>query len=371
MKWYWKILVGLGCSVMLIVLLNIGLNFWIKFQLPKRINNENDSAYSVTYKNLEVSLLNSNIFATDVIIVPKAALKDTLQKAGIYAKVRTIEVKGFKIWDLVFRDKIKAESITVNQPKLILYKKNEIAINHSKSIRESVVAPFEKIITVPNIFLHHGDLKIMYVKNNTPILSVQNINLQLDGILITDAILDHKIPFQFRNYKLSCDSLYYRPNAFYHIRTKRIKASKTDFKVRHFEMIPEYSRRAFVAKIPKERDLFTVLCDSISASKIDWGFNGNDFFFHSNIVALDRVAANIYRSKEPADDLDKKYLYNKLLRDLKFNLKIDTLKIRHSMLEYEEQKASEAVSGKLSFSQFNLTANHIYSGFKKSKIAGC
>jgi hypothetical protein len=101
---------------------------------------------------------------------------------------------------------------------------------------------------------------------------------------------------------------------------------------------------------------------------MDWGFKQNDFFFHCNVVNLNQVAANIYRSKEPLDDMNKKYLYNKLLRDLKFNLKIDTLRVRNSILEYEEEKSVESGPAKLSFSAFNLTATSICSGFRKKDL---
>jgi hypothetical protein len=258
MKWYWKILIGLLSLLLLVVILNIGFNLWIKFQLPKMINRENDSAYEITYKNLEVSLWDSDIVANKIIIVPKNALSDTLNKIGIYANIDVVKVNNFKILDVLFRDKIKAQSITIEKPKVILYKKGK-----KENLRESVVAPFDKIISVPDVILHQGNLKIMHEKNSEAILNVHNINLQLDGILITDKILDNKIPFEFRTYTVSCDSLYYHPNPFYHIRTKKIKATKSDLKINNFEMIPEYSRKEFASKIPKEKDLFTLLCQSV------------------------------------------------------------------------------------------------------------
>jgi hypothetical protein len=363
MKWYWKLLIGTCALVLLIVILNVGFNLWIKFQLPKIINRENDSAYFITYKKLKISLLHNTINANEIVIVPKAALRDTVNKAGIYAKIHSIEVRDFKIGSLLFSDKIKAKSITIQQPKLVLYKKKE-----KTNVRNSIVAPFEKVITVSDVFLNHGDIKIINVKNNQAILSVNNINLNLDGIVITDKILDEKIPFEFKNYEVSCDSLYYHPNQFYHVRTKKIKTTKTDLSIDYFEMLPTYSRREFVSKISKEKDLYTVHCHSIVAAKMDWGFEADDFFFHCNRVDLSHVAANIYRSKEPADDLTKKYLYNKILRDLKFDLKIDTLKVRHSILEYEEEKSPKLGSAKLVFNPFNLTATSICSGFKKEKL---
>lgn len=363
MKWHWKVLIGLGSLVLLVVIFNIGLNLWIKFQLPKIINRENDSAYFITYKNLQVSLLHSNIKADEIVIVPKTALKDSINKAGIYGKVKSVEVRNFKIWDLAFNNKLKAKSITVEQPKVILYQKDE-----KDNVRNSVAAPFEKIITVSDIFLNHGDLKIINVKTNKAVLSVQNINLELDGILISETILDDKIPFKFNNYTVNCDSLYYHPNEFYHIKTTKIKSTKTDLDIADFKMTPTYSRREFVAKLAKEKDLYTLSCKSIKADKINWGFKEDDFFFHCNAINLDHVAANIYRSLEPADDRSKREFYNTMLRDMKFDLKVDTLKVRNSILEYEEEKSSEVGAAKLTFNPFNLTATSICSGYKKTTL---
>lgn len=363
MKWYWKLLIALGSVVLLLTFLNIGLNLWIEHKLPKIINRENNSAYFVTYKKIKVSLWDSNIVADEIVIVPKEAVRDTINKSGIYANVQKIDVADFKIWDMLFSDKIKARSITLEQPKLILYSKTK-----KETIRNSVVAPFEKIVTVSDVYLKNGDIKIIETKTGKAVLSVSNINLNLDGILISEKILDEKIPFQFRNYQFSCDSLYYHPNDFYHIKTQKISSTKSDLSIAKFEMLPTYSRREFVSKIKTEKDIYTLLCQSIKVDKIDWGFKEEDLFVYCNTVHLDQASANIYRSKEPADDMTKKHLYNKLLRDLKFDLKVDTLKIRNSILEYEEEKDFEFGAGKLVFNSFDLTATSICSGFKKKSL---
>jgi hypothetical protein len=363
MKWHWKVLIGLGTMLLLAVILNIGLNLWIKFQLPKIINRENDSDYYITYKNLDVSLWNDVITADEIVVIPKSALKDSINKSGIYAKVKGVKVQDFKIWNLAFSDKLKAKSITVEEPKVVLYKKKA-----KYDVKKAVVGPFDKIISVSDIYLNHGNLEILSGENNLPLLSVQNINLQIDGVLITETILAEVIPFQYKNYSFRCDSLYYHSDPFYKIRTKKIKSTKSDLKIAGFEMIPTYSRPGFVGKIPKEKDLYTLMCDSINIDKVDWGFKENDFFFYCNTIRLDHVAANIYRSKEPPNDMRKKDLYNKMLRDLKFDLRIDTLKIRNSILEYEEEKSFEFGAGKLTFNSFNLTATSICSGFKKTKL---
>lgn len=362
-KWYWKVLIGICTLSLLVILINIGLLLWIKFQLPKIINKENDSAYHITYKNLSVSLWNRKIRASEIVVIPKAALTDSINKVGIYTTIDTLEVSHFKIWDVLFSDKIIAKSILIEKPAMILHKKNE-----KENIRQSAVTSFDKIIAASDVFINHGNLTIITAKNKKVILKVHNINLRVDGILISDKILKEKIPFEFKNYTLTCDSLYYQPNAYYHISTKKITTTKTDLNIDSFEMIPEYSRREFVAKIPKEKDLYMLFCRSIKANQTNWGFKGDDLFVHCNTITLNHVKATIYRSKIPPDDPDKKHLYNKLLRDLKFDLKVDTLKVRNSILEYEEQKSFQHGAGKLIFSRFNLIATSICSGFKKEKL---
>lgn len=367
MDWKRKTGIGILIVVAVVLLLSIGVNFWIKFHLPGIIGEKNKSAYAITYKNLDYSLIDGYIKATDIIILPKAAVKDTLLKSGIYAKVHSVEIQNFKIWSVLFSDRIRAKSITVTSPEIILYKKNDKGVN-PKNIKNAVVAPFEKVISVSDVYLYNGNVKIVYTKNNKAILNADNINIQLEGIVVDDATLEKKIPFYFEKYSVKCDSLYYRANAFYHFTTQKIEATKTDLKISTFKMIPEYTRREFVKKIPKEKDLFVISAKDIHVKNLDWGFKSEVLFANAHSVNLDGVSADIYRNKLPEDDLSKKYLYNKLLRDLDFNMKIDTLKVRHSLLAYEEEKSFDKGSGKLIFNKFNLTAINICSGFQQKKL---
>ncbi|WP_293871196.1 hypothetical protein [Flavobacterium sp.] len=113
MKWYLKVFIGICTFLLLVIVLNIGINLWITFQLPKIINRENDSAYFITYKNIDISLLHTTIKADAIVIIPKAALKDSRNKSGIYAKIGSLQIKDFKVWNLLFNDKLKAKGIIV------------------------------------------------------------------------------------------------------------------------------------------------------------------------------------------------------------------------------------------------------------------
>jgi len=85
-------------------------------------------------------------------------------------------------------------------------------------------------------------------------------------------------------------------------------------------------------------------------------------------LGLDEVDANIYRNKMPEDDLTKKKLYNDLLRNIPFELKVDTLFVKNSRLIYEEEVDFSKGPGILTFNKFNMFVTGIASGKNKTKM---
>lgn len=369
MSIYKKIAIGVISIFVFVLLVNFGLNYWIKKQLPIIIEEKNKTAYHINYEKIEVSLWSRNIYAQTLLVHPKNQLENTKIKTGIYSKIESITIKHFNIWDLAFHDVIQAESIIIDKPRVILYKKNDKLLNNSKSIRTEIIEPFRKVVAVSNIYLNDGSVDVVYLKNNKPIFSVKNILLKLEGILITDATLKEQIPMQYDKYVLVCDSLYYKPNQFYRMDIGQISTENNFLKVKKFSMLPEYNRKTFVQKLEKEKDIYTLKVDSVNVNKMEWGFKNDRFFFKANSVVMNHFDANIYRGKMPNDDLSKKYLYNHLLRNIKFPLQIDTLQVLKSKLVYEEEMDFSKGPGKLNFDHFNLQATNLRSGFGLKKTA--
>jgi len=366
MSIYKKIAIVVISLLVIAILANIGLNYWIKKQLPIIIHEKNKTAYNINYEKIEVSLFSRNINAQTLLVSPKNEPKDS--KNGLFSKIESITIKHFNIWDLAFRDIIQAESIIINKPRIILYKKGEKLINNSKSIEKEIVDPFRKIIAVSNIYLNDGSVDVVSLDSEKPIFSVKKILLKLEGILITDATLKEKIPLQYKNYALVCDSLFYRPNGFYYINIGKISTEKNFLKINNFSNLPQFERYEFVKRLDKEKDIYNLKFDSAQVEKMDWGFKNNRFYFKANSLVINHFDANIYRGKMLKDDPSKKYLYNHLLRNLKFPLQIDTLQVLKSKLVYEEELDVAKGPGVLTFDRFNLQATNLRSGFSLKKM---
>ena len=367
MSIYKKIAIGVISLFLFVILANIGLNYWIKKQLPIIVNDKNKTAYNIHYEKIEVSLFSRNINATTLLISPKNQPKDS--KNGLFSKIESITIKHFNIWDLAFNDLIQAESIIINKPRVILYKKGEKLLNNSKSIKNEIIEPFRKIVAVSNIYLNDGTVDVVSLDTDKPILSVKKIILKLEGILLTDATLKEKIPMRFEKYVLVCDSLYYKPSAFYAMNIGQISTEKNFLKIKKFSYLPEFNRKDFVKRLDKEKDIYTIKLDSAHIEKMDWGFKNEKIFFKASSLIANHVDANIYRNKIPKDDLSKKYLYNHLLRKIKFPLQIDTIQILKSKLVYEEEIDFSKGPGILNFDRFNMQVTNLKSGFGYKKMA--
>ena len=363
-----KIIVAVFGIFILLGLLNFGINIWTKSKLPQLINNENNTDYTITYENIELSLWSSRITAHNVSVSPKKNIKNSDEKIGLFGNIEIIEVNKFDVWSILFGEKIKAENLIISKPNVILYKNNENAINDYNNINSKVFKPFEKIIVVSDLYINKGSLKILDVVNNKIIANAINVDFKLEGIVLNEKTLNQKIPIVYDKYSLLCDSIYYKINAFYELKTDKLAVTEKGLTINHFKLIPTCTRREFVQKIAKEKDLYTVLAKDISINKMDWGFKKDTFFFLTNSIVFNKLNANIYRGKMPEDDLSKKELYNNLLRNLKADIKVDTLFIKDSFLTYEEEKTFEKGPGKLFFSNFNMLAQNIESGLNKTKL---
>ncbi|WP_278020320.1 hypothetical protein [Flavobacterium ginsengisoli] len=171
MSIYKKIAIVVISLFAIVILANVGLNYWIKKQLPIIIHEKNKTAYNINYEKIEVSLFSRNINAQTLLVSPKNEPKDS--KNGLFSKIESITIKHFNIWDLAFRDIIQAESIIINKPRIILYKKGEKLINNSKSIEKEIIDPFRKIIAVSNIYLNEGSVDVVSLDTDKPIFSIK------------------------------------------------------------------------------------------------------------------------------------------------------------------------------------------------------
>lgn len=353
-----KIALILITLIGLALIINFGLSYWVSKKLPQAIQSKKDFPYNFSYSDLDLNILSGSFTIHNAYLAPKDSMQNAMQE-GAFAKIKTIEVNHFSVWAFLRNKSIKVSEVIITQPDVILYHRKT-----KYNPEDDFVKPFKNAISTGSLTIKNGSFKMLDSLQN-PSLKASSINFSLTNIKVDSTTLKKDIPIRYRNYALSCDSLYYNAGVFYNITANKISTTDSTFTAENFRLIPKQTRVQFTRMQPKEIDQFNLQAGKINIEKLDWGYLRDTLYVHSPKISLNKVYANIYRSKEPKDDLSRKKLYSEMLRSLKFDLNIDKLLLKNTLIEYEEQLNFSKPAAKVSFSQFNATISNVYSPIRK------
>ncbi len=182
---------------------------------------------------------------------------------------------------------------------------------------------------------------------------------------LNETTIKDKLPFKTGNYSLTTRNFNYKTK-FYNFSASLLKLNRNVVQVSDFVVKPTVSRAQFIRMIPTEKDLYDVKVSQIKAIG-KWDLVSDNKFLDITNVTLNKLDANIFRSKIPKDDISEKPMYSELLRSIKFPMFVNNLDIKNSLLVYEEDTKKSDGPGKLTFSNFNLNVKNLNSGKMKGK----
>lgn len=276
--------------------------------------------------------------------------------------VKNINIQVDKVANLV-GDKLTIGKVILDHPDITSFQSEK-----AKKKIENAAEDFIDIIQLDEIQITNATYRLNKVSNNQNLLVVNQVDFSMKNIEINPESYREKIPILYKNVVLTAASLNYNPNHVYELKSKNIQFDNGKFKLDQFEMKPKISRSAFVKQLKKEVDLYTISAQSIQIPQLNWGYQGEAISFQIPKMDLEKVNANVYRSKIPPDDPKKKEMYSKLLRDLPIHLTVNQLNLKNSLVEYEEETLESKGAGKLIFSNFNANIKNVNSGLGKSSL---
>lgn len=197
-------------------------------------------------------------------------------------------------------------------------------------------------------------------------LTVNGINLSLENIRVDDQTILENIPFTYKNPELSTNRIHFNAGKEYNIYSGGIETNGQNAIVKEVKVVPKMTRSQHASQLKYAEDHYDVTIGTIALNTITWGFDRQDeFYIKLGELVLNQMNASIYRDVSIPRNPKENRLYSYRLRHLDFPMEIGKLKIIHSRLSYEEDTKTSTQPGKLTFSDFNLTASHLYSGYKK------
>lgn len=259
---------------------------------------------------------------------------------------------------------LKIKEFELNNPYFVQIATKNKRPNKSRTIKLNDVIIIDKVLVNDAHYL----LKDASGKKNQ--LTVDKFNLQLNNVRVDDATVLQNVPFTYTDPLLTSGKISYDSKGDYKIEVANLTVKESNASVKQFKMIPKLSRSQHVAKLKYAQDYYNLSASSLLLNNFKWGVDtDNEFFIKFQEVVLNGMDAQIYRDISVPLNPKKNHLYSYRLRNLAFPFHVQTLKIKNSKLTYQEDSKTSSDPGKLTFTNFNLTAENLYSGYKR-KFSG-
>ncbi len=304
----------------------------------------------VKYESLNLSVLRGSLNLERPTVTIRSKSSDTIILVN---EISSIEIDDFGYWNYLLSDKITIKNININEPKITFHyhktveKKKEISGKSNNA---------EGIFQVKNINILNGNVSVFDIVNDSLIMKINNFNIKFKDIYVSPETLNQKIPYTYSNYNIDFKNLFYSLNEFENLKVGKTVLSSGKLSFDNFNLYTKHSKQQLSNMISIERDHVNLNVDNLSISDEKFGYHKDSiFYFKSPKIVFTKPVFNIYRDKLEADDATIKSLYNRMLRDLKFDLTLSEILLKNGSIIYSEKVKPDSEAGELSFTKLNAT----------------
>lgn len=354
-KWFKRFAWILGIFFLILLIANFGLNFWLKKKLPELLKNSTN--YTIDYKNIDVDLGTGNVFVSNISV--KSKNPKNLNTIGLDGTLDTLRVSRFGIYDAIFNKIYSVSDIVIANPNLEI----RLPIPKGKKNQKTDL-PFD----FDNLKIRNGNFKVLNQRIQ-PVFIVKNLNFNLEDFTLNTDATENQLPFEFGNYKLSGEQLFFRPDDFQLILVDKMTTEEGNLQIQNFKILPLLTQKQFQKFYPNKKSQIAFSAKSINFSDVemknkklqlsDLSVNNPEFtLFKTNSKAKPT-------KKESTSDFEanlKKIAFNNakvtvVEPDGTPNISVENIQFKIDSVQYSKETAKEKIP--FSFGDFLVSGKNI------------
>jgi hypothetical protein len=273
----------------------------------EQIEKNSGGLYTIKYDRVDLNFFQGSIHIKNFSINPdksalnKISTESAKKKLLIEAALPVLKIEGVSIFNLAFSKSLSIKNLSLEGKELVIFKRTE---PHKKN----------PILHIPKCSLHFSRLRINRgVKKN--------------------------IYFNFKSGEITLkDPCFTFPGEFYTLKAKKLNFSKlrSSLSIQSLELIPAYAKYRFARLKGYRTNRVSLKIDNIEFKDIDFNDLFKDQCFHAGLLTIERPELDIFRDRSvPKGPPPKEKKFpQQLLRELKFKLGIDEIKISNGNIAF-------------------------------------
>ncbi len=341
--------IGLGIIFGIFILLFVA-QWFVKNKLTNYLENDLPKTMNVSYSNLSVNIFSGSLQVDELMF---SRVGETTNDTLLTLKLNQLLVKDVRYWNYLVNNTIHISNIQLESP--------DVLYNHNPKVQKSAYKletnkPFNKIVKLDDFNIENGNILINDVETDSLMLEIENMRFSLKNIRFDEKTQKQKTPIAYENLSLFFDSLFFRMSDYDDLRTGKSSIQNEQINLQDVSLKTKYSKEALSRIIKVERDHCDITIKSLQLKDFNYGFRQDSILqIKSPQVLINQMDADIYRDKLVTDDESIKPLYSKMLRDLKFDLALDEVKIIDAKIRYSEKVKADRQAGTVNFNDFQAT----------------
>jgi len=334
-----KIFLYIITGIILLFLVLFALNNFAEAKLKKGIE-DTASQINLKYEELDVNLLSR-----------KAALESpSFSMNGKSFEAEKLSLNNIEIFKYLTDKDLEIGEVTLEVPSFTFNKSEK-----SEKNGNSTSSGFKENILIKKVEIKNGDLAIVENDSAENSLYTKFSHLEIFGFQLDSSSVKKTIPFQFNDYVLKGDSLFYKLDSRHNVSLGKLNIKEGHSVLNDFRITPVYGKQEFQRHIPYELDRFELVIEEVSFSNLKWKFKNDSLSIENPLTEIKNANLEVYRDKLQPDDTRQKKMYSEMIRKLPVNLKLDTIRISNSYIKYEELMDGDRSPGELDFSNLNAS----------------
>lgn len=305
-----------------------------------------------------VSTVDANILTRTIELrgVDWTQANDSLPQFPHHLFVNMIRLEGISVYQLLAKKQFNIDMIVLDKGELLLNRN----LKHRAEKNKKTESPALKGLAINRIVLRD-----IYTKITTDSLIQYEgaVTLSVENVVLDDfkKILNIS-SYAIKSFEADITHITVKGRkGMYDTKISRISANSLDKKIEidSIVMIPLYSRFKFSRKVGRQVDRYNLLIPKILIN--EFKFDGvKDSLFQAGRIELKSAKLHVYRDKRLPFIKEKNTpLPIAMIRELDFEMAIDSLRITDANITYEEFPEKGYHTGQVSFAKLNATLDHV------------
>lgn len=320
--------------------------FVTNFFVSKKVKSLLDEEDNLSYSDLSVNAFTGNLSLKQV------KFYDDDKKIEIDKIELNIEIVQYLMKDEIIIEYIDAEKL-------------DVKLMTSKDAKETE-GDKPEIVRIENINIKDANVTI---KNEDKVsFEVSHLNLKAEDI---NWPLDENYEWsKNKSIDISAKDISFSMDILHDLKSETFTFNNQSIVLENFLIEPKFSKAEYINHIETEKDLMDLKSKSLKIFDFELQKKDNLLHIISSKIKIDSTDFNIYRDKSIADDTSTKLLYSQALRELNFQISVDSLLISDMELTYQELLDHDRNVGEIKFNSIKAQVLNIHNSLKadNSKI---